>query len=162
MGSAPPSKISKLLPAPRAKTDQLANRQIPRFFPLRFHVHTPFMPATLELNTSHNHLYDSTLRHARNCIDSPLPRSKIEIPKPQHVVSVRALDTIGCGSWRPQSSLLRVLGSHDPKSGAHCRIGRSLVDPIACVQPFMFLLVGCPLTLALGRMPRWPQQILNQ
>ena len=55
------------------------------------------MLATLELNTSHNHLYDSTLRHATSCIDALKPKCKIKLPKPQHVVSARALDTIGCG-----------------------------------------------------------------
>src|SRR6266404_5638276 len=119
------------------------------------------MLATLELNTSHNRLCDSTLRHTRNCIDALRLRSKIKLPKPHHVVSVRAWYTIGCGLRSTQSLLFRVLGIRSPKSGAPFRIDPLAVDLIACVQMFTFILVGCPLTLALGRMPRWPQQTLN-
>ena len=53
-----------------APSDRLAKLQIARFFPCVLRLHDPFMLATLELNTSHNHLYDSILRHARNCIDA--------------------------------------------------------------------------------------------
>lgn len=38
------------------------------------------MLALLELNTVHNPLYDSKLRHARNCIDESRRTSKIELP----------------------------------------------------------------------------------
>ena len=147
-----PAKIFKTFAlASRAQSGRLPKLRITRFFPYVSGLNHPFMLATLELNTSPNHLYDSILRHARNCIDAPWQTSKIELPKPQHVVSVRALDTIGCGSWRSQTSLFRVSGSRSPKSGAPCRIGPSLVDPIACVQAFTLVLVGCPVTLRLGK-----------
>jgi hypothetical protein len=142
-------------------SDQRAELDFALFFPLFFHFHRPFMLATLELNTSHNHLYGSILGHAISCIDEPFRKCKIELPKPQHVVSVRALDTIGCGLWRPQTALFRVLENRSPKSGALSRIDRSATDLIACIQMFTFVLVGCPLTLVLGRMPRWPQQTPN-
>ena len=38
------------------------------------------MLASLELNTSHNHLYDSTLGHARSCIDGSIGGCKIKLP----------------------------------------------------------------------------------
>ena len=79
-------------------TDHVPDFKISRLFPPHFAFNATFMPATLELNISHNHLCDSMLRRTRNCIDAPRPKCKIELPKPQHVVSVRALDTIGCGS----------------------------------------------------------------
>ena len=96
--------------ATRALSDQLAKLRIARFFPCDLRLNNPFMLATLELNTSPNHLYGSILRHPRNCIDAPLPKCKIELPKPQHVVSVRALGTIGCGSWKTPTRFVRVLG----------------------------------------------------
>ena len=99
--------------ATRTPSDQLAKLRITRFFPSVSCLNHPFMLATLELNTSPNHLYGSILRHPRNCIDAGRLKSKIELPKPQHVVSVRALDTIGCGSWSTQTRLLRVLGRFD-------------------------------------------------
>jgi hypothetical protein len=132
-------------------SDQRPKLQITRCFPCGLAVNTPFMLALLELNTSYNHLCDSILRHPRNCIDARWQTSKIELPKPHHVVSVRALDTIGCGSWRSQTSLFRVSGSRSPKSGAPCRIDPFPVDPIACVQAFTLVLVGCPVTLRLGK-----------
>jgi hypothetical protein len=45
-----------------------------------------FMLALLELNSLYKVLYDSKLRHARNCIDALWRRSMIELPKPQYVV----------------------------------------------------------------------------
>ena len=143
------------------QSGELAKLKITRFFPCVLRLNTVFMLATLEPHTSHNRLYDSILRHARNCIDARSSTSKIELPKPHHVVPIRAWNTIGCGLRRTQSSLFRVLGIRSPKSGAACRIDPTADDLIACVQTFTLVLVGCPLTLALGRMPRWPQQTLN-
>lgn len=85
--------------AARAQSDQLAKLRITRFFPCVSGLNNPFMLATLELNTSPNHLYGSILGNATSCIDAPMPKSKIELPEPQHVVSARALGTIGCGLW---------------------------------------------------------------
>jgi hypothetical protein len=147
--------------AARAQSDLLAKLQNTRFFPSISHLNCLFMLATLELNTRHNRLCDSTLRHTRNCIDAPQPKCKIELPKPHHIVPVRAWYTIGCGLRRTQSLLYRVLGIRSPKSGTAFRIDPFATDLIACVQTFTLVLVGCPLTLALGRMPRWPQQTLN-
>lgn len=93
------------IPSP---TDQPAKFKIPRLFPPYFAFSTALMPATLELNVSPNHLCDSILRHPRNCIDAPRWKSKIELPKPQHVVFARALNTIGCGSWNTPAKLFRV------------------------------------------------------
>ena len=99
--------------ATRAQSDRLAKLRIARFFACVLRLNHPFMLATLELNNGHNRLCDSILRHPRNCIDAGRPKCKIELPKPQHVVSARALDTIGCGSWSTQTRLLRVLGRFD-------------------------------------------------
>src|SRR5262249_1509161 len=107
--------FARRVPSP---SDQPPEFKITRLFPPHLAFNTTFMPATLELNRSHNHLCDSILRRTRNCIDARRTKCKIRLPKPQHVVSVRALDTIGCGSWRSQTTLFRALGYRSPKSGA--------------------------------------------
>lgn len=75
------------------------------------------MLAMLELNTVHNTLYDSTLRHARNCIDEPKAKSMIELPNRSMLLSDRALDTIYCGYADTNHAVSRVLGIRSPKSG---------------------------------------------
>jgi hypothetical protein len=97
--------------AAQLQSGRLAKLKITRLFPCVLRLNTVFMLASLEPNISHNHLYDSILGHATTCIDSPIQTSKIELPKPQHVVSVRALDTIGCGFVEASTSLFRVLGN---------------------------------------------------
>ncbi len=146
----------------RAPTDQLAKRRFTRVFPWLLGLHHPFMPAMLELNTSHNHLCDSTLRHARNCIDAGRPKSKIDLSKPQHVVSARALDTICGGTRRLLTTLFRVLGSSNPKSGVALS-DRPLAGRSDSVCTNVHVTIGrMPVSLLrLGRMPRWPQQILT-
>jgi hypothetical protein len=61
------------------------------------HIHRFFMLAMLDLNRSHNPLYDSTLRNAMNWIDELSRKSMIELPNRSMLVSDRALDTIYCG-----------------------------------------------------------------
>src|SRR5829696_5453724 len=108
-----------------------AKPKFTRFFPCVLRLNTVFMLATLEPNTSYNHLYDSILRHTRNCIDAPSSTSKIKLPKPHHVVPIRALYTIGCGLQRTQSPLFRVLAIRGPKSGAASRVDPFAADLIA-------------------------------
>ena len=114
------------------------------------------MLAMLVLNTIHNALYESNLRHPRNCIDERNRTSMIELPNRSMLLSVWVSDTIYCGHAASDHAVV----------GFWANEAQNLVPPEEVSRSPKWVCTN----VHIGRMPvyhaqevpQWPQLILNR